>query len=83
MKRKLIAFGILTLCLMTLLPLSPVLAQDGTIELTTDYYKLEITSRASVSFTINVNYTGDVARVFDLTARTWLKTLRERLATIR
>jgi len=67
MKRR-IAFGILMVCLITLLPLSPVLAQDDIIELTTDYYKLEITSGASVSFTIDVNYTGDVARVFDLTA---------------
>jgi uncharacterized membrane protein len=70
MKRRLIAIGILVACLLTLIPLSPVLAQDeeATIELTTDYYKLEITSGASVEFTINVEYTGSVARVFELTA---------------
>ena len=70
MKRRLLAFGILMVCLMTLLPLSPVLAQDeeATIELTTSYYKLEVVSGATVAFTIDVNYTGDVARVFDLTA---------------
>lgn len=70
MKIRLIAFGILMVFFMTLLPLSPVLAQDddATIELTTDYYTLEIVSGDSVQFTIDVNYTGDVARVFDLTA---------------
>ncbi len=69
MKRRLIAFGILMVCLMTLLPLSPVLAQDdATIELTTDYYRLEIVSGASVDFTISLEYTGTEARVFDLTA---------------
>jgi uncharacterized membrane protein len=69
MKKRLIAFGILVVCLVALLPLSPVLAQDeATIELTTNYYKLEIASGSSVEFTINVEYTGDVARVFDLTA---------------
>lgn len=70
MKRRLLAFGILMVCLMTLLPLSPVLAQDGdaTIELTTDYYKLEIISGASVDFTIQLEYTGTEARVFDLVA---------------
>jgi uncharacterized membrane protein len=68
MKRRLLAFGILMVCLMTLIPLSPVLAQDATIELTTDYYKQEIVSGDSVEFTITLEYTGDVARVFDLTA---------------
>lgn len=70
MKRRLLAFGILMVCLMTLLPLSPVLAQDGdaTIELTTDYYKLEIVSGAGVDFTIQLEYTGTEARVFDLVA---------------
>jgi uncharacterized membrane protein len=70
MKRRLLAFGILMVCLMTLLPLSPVLAQDdnATIELTADSYKVEIVSGDSVSFTIDLHYTGDVARVFDLTA---------------
>jgi uncharacterized membrane protein len=69
MKKRLIAFGILMVCLMTLLPLSPVLAAgDATIELTTAYYTLEITSGASVEFTITLEYTGDVARVFDLVA---------------
>jgi len=70
MKKRLLAFGILMVCLMTLLPLSPVLAQDedATIELTADYYTLEIISGASVDFTIRLEYTGDVARVFDLTA---------------
>jgi uncharacterized membrane protein len=70
MKRRLIAFGILVACLLTLIPLSPVLAQDeeATIELTADYYKLEITSGSSVEFTIKVNYTGNAPRVFDLTA---------------
>jgi uncharacterized membrane protein len=69
MKKRLIAFGILMVCLMTLLPLSPVLAlDDAIIELTTAYYKLEIVSGASVEFTIDLNYTGDVARVFDLEA---------------
>jgi uncharacterized membrane protein len=68
MKRRLLAFGILMVCLMTLLPLSPVLAQDNIIELTADYSKLEITSGSSATFTIDVNYTGDVARVFDLVA---------------
>jgi len=69
MKRRLLAFGILVVCLVALLPLSSVLAQgEGTIELTASYYKLEITSGSSVEFTINVEYTGDVARVFDLTA---------------
>ena len=70
MKKRLLAFGILMVCLMTLLPLSPVLAQDddATIELTTDYYKLEIVSGASVDFTIKLEYTGTEARVFDLTA---------------
>jgi uncharacterized membrane protein len=66
--KRLIAFGILVVCLLTLIPLSPVLAQDDTIELTTDYYKLEVVSGASVEFTISLEYTGDVARVFDLTA---------------
>lgn len=66
--KRLLAFGILMVCLMTLLPLSPILAQDATIELTTDYYKQEIVSGASVEFTIELKYTGDVARVFDLTA---------------
>ena len=69
MKKRLIAFGILMVCLMTLLPLSPVLAQgDATLELTTPYYKLEIVSGASVEFTIDLNYTGTEARVFDLVA---------------
>jgi uncharacterized membrane protein len=68
MKKRLLAFGILMVCLMTLLPLSPVLAQDDTIELTANYSKLEITSGASATFIIDVNYTGDVARVFDLVA---------------
>ncbi len=70
MKRRLIAFGVLMVCLMTLLPLSPVLAQDddATIELTADYYTLEIVSGQSVDFTIQVKYTGTEARVFDLTA---------------
>lgn len=69
MKRRLIAFGVLMVCLLILIPLSPVLAQDGdTIELTTDYYKLEVVAGESVAFTIDMNYTGDVARVFDLTA---------------
>ena len=70
MKRRLIAFGILMVCLITLLPLSPVLAQDedATIELTADYYKLEIVSGQSVDFTIRIEYTGTEARVFDLTA---------------
>ncbi len=70
MKRRLLAFGILVVCLMILLPLSPVLAQDddATIELTADSYKVEIVSGNSVNFTIDLNYTGDVARVFDLTA---------------
>jgi uncharacterized membrane protein len=68
MKRRLLAFGILMVCLMTLLPLSPALAQDDIIELTANYSKLEITSGASATFIIDVNYTGDVARVFDLTA---------------
>lgn len=70
MKRRLLAFGILMVCLMTLLPLSPVLAQDEdtTIELTADYYKLEIVSGASVDFTVRLEYTGTEARVFDLTA---------------
>jgi uncharacterized membrane protein len=54
---------------MTLLPLSPVLAQgDATLELTTPYYKLEIVSGASVEFTIDLEYTGTEARVFDLVA---------------
>lgn len=70
MKRRLIAFGVLMVCLITLLPLSPVLAQDeeATIELTSDYYKLEIVSGQSVDFTIRIEYTGTEARVFDLTA---------------
>ena len=70
MKRRLIAFGILMVFLMTLLPLSPVLAQDeeATIELTADYYKLEIVSGQGVDFTIRIEYTGTEARVFDLTA---------------
>jgi uncharacterized membrane protein len=70
MKRKLIAFGILVVFLITLFSISPVVAEDGeaTIELTADYYKLEITSGSSVAFTIKVNYTGTTARVFDLTA---------------
>ncbi|MCJ7425767.1 MAG: NEW3 domain-containing protein [Dehalococcoidales bacterium] len=69
MKKRLIAFGILMVCLMTLLPLSPVLAQgDATLELTTPYYKLEIVSGASVEFTIDLEYTGTEARVFDLVA---------------
>jgi uncharacterized membrane protein len=70
MKRKLIAFGILVVFLITLFSVSPVAAEDGeaTIELTSDYYKLEITSGSSVAFTIKVNYTGDTARVFELTA---------------
>ncbi|OGO05720.1 MAG: hypothetical protein A2Z76_00450 [Chloroflexi bacterium RBG_13_56_8b] len=69
MKKRLIAFGILMVCLMTLLPLSPVLAQgDATLELTTPYYKLEIVSGASVEFTIDLEYTGTEARVFDLEA---------------
>ena len=70
MKKRLLAIGILMVCLMTLLPLSPVLAQDGdaTIELTTDYYKLEIVSGASIDFTIQLEYTGTEARVFDLVA---------------
>ena len=70
MKIRLIAFGILMVFLMTLLPLSSVLAQDeeATIELTTDYYTLEIVSGDSVEFTIKLEYTGTVARVFDLTA---------------
>jgi uncharacterized membrane protein len=66
--KRLIAFGILVVCLLTLIPLSPVLAQDDTIELTTDYYKLEVVSGNSVEFTVSLEYTGDVARVFDLTA---------------
>ncbi len=70
MKKRLLAFGILMVCLMTLLPLSPILAQDGdaTIELTADYYKLEIVSGASVDFTVRLEYTGTEARVFDLVA---------------
>jgi uncharacterized membrane protein len=68
MKRRLLAFGILMVCLMTLLPLSPVIAQDATIELTADYYTLEIVSGQSVDFTIQMEYTGTEARVFDLTA---------------
>lgn len=70
MKRRLLAFGILMVCLMTLLPLSPILAQDEdtTIELTADYYKLEIVSGASVDFTVRLEYTGTEARVFDLVA---------------
>jgi uncharacterized membrane protein len=68
--KRLIAFGILMVCLLTLLNLSPVLAEDesDTIELTTDYYKLEIESGDSVEFTITLKYTGDEARIFDLTA---------------
>jgi uncharacterized membrane protein len=66
--KRLLAFGILMVCLLTLLPLSPVLAQDDSIELTTDYYKLEVESGASVEFTVELEYTGNVARVFDLTA---------------
>ena len=70
MKRKLIAFGVLMVCLITLLPLSPVLAQDeeASIELTADYYKLEIISGQGVDFTIQIEYKGTEARVFDLTA---------------
>lgn len=70
MKKRLLAFGILMVCLMTLLPLSPILAQDedATIELTTDYYRLEIVSGASVDFTVRLEYTGTEARVFDLVA---------------
>ena len=70
MEKRLIAFGVLMVCLLTLLPLSPVLAQDevATIELTSDYYKLEIISGASVDFTIQLEYTGTEARVFDLVA---------------
>lgn len=70
MKKRLLAFGILMVCLMTLLPLSPILAQDedATIELTADYYKLEIVSGASVDFTVRLEYTGTEARVFDLVA---------------
>jgi uncharacterized membrane protein len=66
--KRLLASGILMVCLLTLLPLSPVLAQDDSIELTTDYYKLEVESGASVEFTVELEYTGNVARVFDLTA---------------
>jgi len=56
--------------LLALLPLTPVIAQDeeATIELTADYYKLEIVSGASVDFTIQLEYTGTEARVFDLVA---------------
>jgi uncharacterized membrane protein len=70
MKKRLLAFGILMVCLITLLPLSPVLAQDdeASIELTADYYTLEIVSGASVDFTVQLEYTGIEARVFDLTA---------------
>ena len=70
MKKRLLAFGILMVCLITLLPLSPVLAQDdeAVIELTADYYTLEIVSGASVDFTVQLEYTGTEARVFDLTA---------------
>ncbi|MBA7641817.1 hypothetical protein ES703_49502 [subsurface metagenome] len=65
-----ISFCILLASLLTLFSLSPVLAQDedATIELTTDYYKLEIASGASVNFTIQLEYTGTEARVFDLVA---------------
>jgi uncharacterized membrane protein len=70
MKKRLLVFGILMVCLITLLPLSPVLAQDdeASIELTADYYTLEIVSGASVDFTVQLEYTGTEARVFDLTA---------------
>ena len=70
MKRRMTAFGILMVCLMTLLTLSPVLAQDddATMELTADYYTLEIISGQGVDFTIQMEYTGTEARVFDLTA---------------
>jgi uncharacterized membrane protein len=70
MKKRLLAFGILMVCLITLLPLSPVLAQDdeASIELSADYYTLEIVSGNSVEFTVQLEYTGTEARVFDLTA---------------
>lgn len=70
MKRGLIGFCIILVCLLALLPLTPVIAQDeeATIELTADYYKLEIVSGASVDFTIQLEYTGTEARVFDLVA---------------
>lgn len=65
-----ISFCILLASLLTLFSLSPVLAQDEdtTIELTADYYKLEIVSGASVDFTVRLEYTGTEARVFDLVA---------------
>jgi len=70
MKRGLIGFCILVVCLLALLPLTPILAQDeeATIELTASYYKLEIVSGESVEFEIDLNYQGTEARVFDLVA---------------
>ena len=70
MKKRLLAFGILLVCLITILPLSPVLAQDdeASIELSADYYTLAIAAGDSVDFLVQMEYTGDTARVFDLTA---------------
>jgi uncharacterized membrane protein len=65
-----ISFCILLASLLTLLWLSPVLAQDEetNIELTTSYYKQEIISGESASFNVELNYQGAEARIFDLEA---------------
>lgn len=67
---RIICLCFLLASLLTFLSLSPVLAQDEEtkIELTTSYYKIEIISGQSASFTVELNYQGAEARVFDLEA---------------
>lgn len=67
---RIICLCFLLASLLTFLSLSPVLAQDeeAKIDLTTSYYKLEIISGESASFTVELNYQGAEARIFDLEA---------------
>jgi uncharacterized membrane protein len=69
MKNRLISTALILVlsCVMLLaLPLTVTAADE--LELTTDYTRVEGTSRDSFEFEVRVNYTGDEARVFDLAA---------------
>jgi uncharacterized membrane protein len=68
MKIRIISGVLLMLVSLLLVFPSAVFAQEGKIELTTPYTKLEGISGASFEFEIALNYTGTEARVFNLVA---------------
>jgi uncharacterized membrane protein len=68
MKMRMIFASFLILTSLLFIFPQAVFAQEGKIELTTPYTKLEGVSGASFEFEIALNYTGTEARVFNLVA---------------